>query len=593
MRIPQRTHLCGDLRRSDHGQSAVLHGWVETTRDHGGIIFLMLRDRAGKIQVVVNPETSEEMAQTAKKIGHEWVITVTGTVALRDEQHINPELNTGDIEIVAETVEILNESKPLPFLIPEPESASEEVRLKYRYLDLRTRKLQQNLAIRNRAYQCVRSALVDHGFYEIETPFLMKSTPEGARDFLVPSRLHKGRFYALPQSPQTYKQLLMISGFDRYFQIVKCFRDEDLRADRQPEFTQIDLEMSFVNEEEVMEIAEVLTVVLYSNLVEVALERPFRKLTYQEAICRYGMDKPDLRFEMPIYTVTDILGDSEFRVFQSVYKRGGVIGALCLPDADLSRKDIDRLTEEVKPVRAQGVAFMKAASDGVEGGISKFFAEQEIADLLREIQPEPGALLLFIADQPEIAYPALGKLREYLGQTQGLIDNNAVVPVWVVNFPMFEFNDEENRWEAMHHPFTAPLPKDLPNLSDNTAEVRARAYDLVINGQEVAGGSIRNYQLATQERIFDLLGIGRKERMEKFGFLLEALEYGAPPHGGIAFGFDRIVALLSGTESIRNVIAFPKTTSALSLMDGAPSEVDAGQLRELGLQIIQNSSGSD
>ncbi len=593
MRIPQRTHLCGELRRTHHGEQVVLHGWVETTRDHGGIIFLMLRDRTGKVQVVVNPKTSAGMAQTAKKIGHEWVITVTGTVASRDEQHINPELDTGDIEIEAETVEILNRAKPLPFLIPEPEAASEEVRLKYRYLDLRTRKFQQNIQVRNRAYQSVRTSLVDQGFYEIETPFLMKSTPEGARDFLVPSRLHKGRFYALPQSPQTYKQLLMISGFDRYFQIVKCFRDEDLRADRQPEFTQIDLEMSFVNEEEVMEIAEVITTNLYSDILNISLERPFRKMTYQEALRRYGTDKPDLRFELPIYNVTGILGDSQFRVFQSVHEQGGVIGTLCVSDADLSRKALDSLAGEVRPVGAQGVAFMKVTSDGVESGISKFFSDQEIADLRREIHPEPGDLLLFVADQPEIAYPALGKLRQHLGKTQGLINSDEVAPVWVVNFPMFEYNEEEDRWEAMHHPFTAPLPKDLPRLVDNTAEVRARAYDLVINGHEVAGGSIRNYQLDMQERVFDLLGIGKAERTEKFGFLLEALEYGAPPHGGIAFGFDRVVALLAGTDSIRNVIAFPKTTSALSLMDGAPSEVDAAQLRELGLQTIDDQSGNE
>jgi len=587
MRVPQRTCRCGEVREQHLGTQITVNGWVETSRDHGGIIFLMLRDRAGKVQVVVNPEKSRTMGAEAKRLGHEWVVSVTGTVVARDPANVNPDLPTGALEIGADSVEVLNPAKPMPFLIPEPESASEEVRLKYRYLDLRTEKLQRNLRLRHQAYQSVRNTLDSLGFYEIETPFLMKSTPEGARDFLVPSRLHKGKFYALPQSPQTYKQLLMISGYDRYFQIVKCFRDEDLRADRQPEFTQIDLEMSFVNEEEVMEVAEAITTGIYRDITHTEMAAPFPKMTYREALETYGTDKPDLRFGLPITDVTEILGESDFRVFRSVRESGGVIGAVCLPDADLSRKEIDALTEVVAPVGAKGVAFMKVTEEGVSSGISKFFSEQEVRNVVTAVGGTPGDLLLFIADDPRVAYPALGKLRLHLGRTQNLIEINAIKPVWIVNFPMFEFNEDENRWDAMHHPFTAPVPKDVTDFADNIGEMKARAYDLVINGHEIAGGSIRNFHSETQEKIFDLLNIDAQEREEKFGFLLEALDYGAPPHGGIAFGFDRLVAQLTGADSIRDVIAFPKTTSALSLMDGAPSEVRPRQLDELGIQILR------
>jgi len=590
MRIEERTHYCGNLRNDHLNEEVVLHGWVETVRDHGGILFAMLRDRTGRIQAVVNPEKSDELAKVAKRLGHEWVVTVTGIVVARDKQNVNPELATGEIEIDVDEVTVLNPSKPLPFLIPEPESASEEVRLKYRYLDLRTEQLQRNLEVRHRAYQCVRKSLVEQGFLEIETPFLMKSTPEGARDFLVPSRMHKGKFYALPQSPQTYKQLLMIAGYDRYFQIVKCFRDEDLRADRQPEFTQIDLEMSFVNEKNVMEVAEEITTSLFAEIGEVSLERPFPQMTYDEAIKTYGSDKPDLRFGLPIHDVTEQLGGSEFRVFQSVAEKGGTIGVLCLSQQELSRKELDGLTEVVKPVGAKGVAFMRVTSSGVEGGISKFFTDEEIAALHKQVQPKPGDLLLFVADEEEIALPALGRLRQYLGKTYNLYDNQPPSPVWIVEFPMFEYNQDEERWEAMHHPFTAPLHKDLSELSDNTDELKARAYDLVINGHEIAGGSIRNHRSDIQKRLFDLLGMAPDERDEKFGFLLEALDYGAPPHGGIAFGFDRLVALLAGTDSIRSVIAYPKTTSALSLMDGSPGTVSKNQLKELGLRILDEYS---
>lgn len=585
MRVPKRTHKCGELRKSLAGQSVVLNGWVETTRDHGGVIFINLRDRSGKVQIVVNQEKVPEVAETAKSLGHEWVISVTGTVAERAPEAINPEMKTGEVEVIGDNITVLNASKPLPFLITEPESATEEVRLKYRYLDLRTERLHQNLRTRHLAYQSVRKTLVDQDFYEIETPFLMKSTPEGARDFLVPSRLHKGRFYALPQSPQTYKQLLMISGFERYFQIVKCFRDEDLRADRQPEFTQIDIEMSFVNEEDIMEVAESVTANVYKEIRSLELQRPFPTMSYQEAMTTYGSDKPDLRFGLPIINVTDILGNSEFKVFKSVKESGGVIGALCLRDADLSRKEIDALGDVVKPMGAKGVAYMKVTDNGVESGISRFFSEDEIQQLLSETEAKAGDLLLFVGDQPEIAYPSLGKLRLHLGKLRRLIDPEKVVALWIVNYPMFERNADENRWEAMHHPFTAPVPEDLPKLEQDPGSVNARAYDLVLNGNEIAGGSIRNFQSDVQSRIFNLLNMGEEEQREKFGFLLDALQYGAPPHGGIAFGFDRLVALVAGTDSIREVIAFPKTTSALSLMDGSPSEVSEAQLTELGLSL--------
>lgn len=586
MKVPQRTHTCGELRKSNAGTEVTLNGWVETQRDHGGVIFLILRDRYGRVQVVVNLEDSEKLAKKTKSVGTEWVISVSGTVTERDPANINEDMDTGAIEVQADSIEILNEAKAMPFLITDPTSATEEVRLKYRYLDLRTDKLQRNLEVRHKAYQSVRNTLSSLDFFEIETPFLMRSTPEGARDFLVPSRLHKGRFYALPQSPQTYKQLLMISGYDRYFQIVKCFRDEDLRADRQPEFTQIDLEMSFVNEENVMDVAEEITVKVYKEVIDKELARPFPQMSYREAIEKYGVDKPDLRFDLPIHNVTEILGESEFKIFAKVKKSGGIIGALCVKDADLSRKEIDNLTEVVAPVGAKGVAFMKVTENGVDSGISRFFGDEAIAELLEETNAEAGDLLLFVADTARIAYPSLGKLRLHLGQTLDLIDEDKPAPAWILNFPLVEYNEDEDRWDAMHHPFTAPMPEDIAKMQSNPGKVRARAYDLVIDGHEIAGGSIRNFRSDIQQKVFELLNMDKEEQREKFGFLLDALQYGAPPHGGIAFGFDRLVALLAGMKSIRDVIAFPKTTSALSLMDGSPSEVSEDQLKELGLKII-------
>ncbi len=594
MSFLKRTVTCGELRERDAGRTVVLNGWIARNRDLGGVIFIDLRDRYGITQVVVEPEHQPDLAKFVRSLTVESVVAVRGIVRRRSNP--NPKLPTGLIEVVAETVQLLNASKVPPFEISDTVELSEEIRLRYRYLDLRRPKMQRNLLLRHRAYQVAHRYFDAHNFVEIETPMLTRSTPEGARDYLVPSRIHKGKFYALPQSPQLFKQLLMVAGYDRYMQIVKCFRDEDLRADRQPEFTQLDLEMSFVEREDVMRISEGFVVQLWKEIHDMEIPTPFPVLTYAEALQRYGTDKPDLRYELPIVTVTDMMDAVAFRVFATVAKSGGVVAGLVAPGcAAYSRKQLEELTELVRRYGAKGLAWFKVQEDGLHSPIAKFFSEEQLRTLQERFGGRPGDLLLLVADQYPVAYEALGALRQEIARRTGILEQvrDHYRFVWIVDFPLLEYDEEEQRFVALHHPFTAPHPEDIPLLDTEPGKVRSLAYDLVLNGYEIAGGSIRIHQPELQQKIFELLGIGQQEAAVKFGFLLEAFQYGAPPHGGIAFGFDRLVMLLAGASSIRDVIAFPKTTSAFSLMEQAPAEVEARQLEELHIQIRRQNADSD
>lgn len=582
----RRSHTCGELNSYHINESVNLNGWIHSIRLHGQIIFIDLRDRYGKTQLVFDPEHYSGDFNTVKKLSIEDVISVTGSVEPRAEGAVNPELSTGEIEVLIKQLAVLNETQPLPFMITDRESASEEQRLKYRYLELRTGELQKNLKIRHQTYQAVRKYLSDNRFLEVETPVLMKSTPEGARDYLVPSRIHHGRFYALPQSPQTYKQLLMISGLDRYFQIVKCFRDEDLRADRQPEFTQIDLEMSFVNEEDVLTVCEGLMKNVFSEIAGVDLPDKFPRMTYDEAMERYGTDKPDLRFGIELREFKPFSDKSDFRAFSDSER---VMALVFEGGARFSRKNIDTMTDLVKKYGARGLAWMKGDTDGLTGGISKFFSTSLQKEIRQALNVSDDDIIFVIGDTEEVARISLGALRNFLGRSEGLIDKSKFAPLWVVQFPMFEFDDSESRYFAMHHPFTAPDERDMDKLDSEPGSVRSRGYDLVLNGYEIAGGSIRIHKQEVQEKVFGLLGISDEEARMKFGFLLDAFQYGAPPHGGIAFGLDRLLMLLAGTDNIRDVIAFPKTTAALSLMDGSPGKVSGDQLEELGLKLINEN----
>ena len=583
-----RTRTCGELRKSHVGESVVLMGWVDRRRDHGGLIFIDLRDRWGRSQVVFNPAVNKAVYEKARNLRPEFVVAVKGKVADRPPESLNPKLATGEVEIVADELKILNEARTTPFQIIDNLEVSEELRLKFRYLDLRRPHMQKNLLLRHKVAQIVRRYFDENNFLEIETPYLMKSTPEGARDFLVPSRLHKGRFYALPQSPQTYKQILMVAGYDRYFQIVRCFRDEDLRADRQPEFTQIDVEMSFVREEDIFGLVEGLMARIFRETLGIELETPFKRLPYDEVIRRYGVDKPDLRFEMEIETVTDLLGNTEFKVFRAAAEKGGNIAGLRIPDgAAFSRSQLDALNALVQPFGAVGTLPLKVEASGLKGPGARFLDESTQNALVGRFGAEAGDLILLIADSDEVLYRSLGALRLHFGQTLGLIDQSAYKLLWVVDFPLLEFDPEQGRYVAMHHPFTSPKEEDFDRMENDPAKIKARAYDLVLNGNEIAGGSIRIHRRDIQMKMFKLLGISPAEAEQKFGFLLQAFEYGAPPHGGIAFGFDRLVMILAGEKSIRDVIPFPKTTSAISLMDGAPSEVDPAQLEELGIRVVE------
>tara|TARA_B110000003_G_C16632468_1_gene527187 strand:- start:198 stop:1958 length:1761 start_codon:yes stop_codon:yes gene_type:complete len=574
------THKCGDVRSKDLGKEVFLNGWVNSIRLHGQIVFVDLRDRFGLVQLVFDSTEIHSNFEYIKKLSMEDVLSINGTVRERGSSAINDKLKTGKIEILIKKFVILNKSKPLPFILSDRGSSDENLRLKYRYLELRMAELQKNILLRHKTYQETRTFLSENNFIEVETPILTKSTPEGARDYLVPSRIQKGKFYALPQSPQLYKQILMIAGYDRYFQIVKCFRDEDLRADRQPEFTQIDIEMSFVDEEDIFLNVEKMVKHIFKNVSNVDLEETFPKMTYTEAIEKYGSDKPDLRYELRINNFKTLMDLSDFEAFKNCE---AVRGLVVKEGAKYSRKEIDRYIDYVKKYKAKGLAWMKCDSGTLVGGISKFLAKNLQEKLIKEYNIGNNDLLFLIGDKKNTTLFALGHLRTEIARVEGLATKEIFKPVWITEFPMFDYSEEKQRFIAMHHPFTAPKESHIDILDDDPFKVMSRGYDLVMNGYEIAGGSIRIHKPELQNKVFSLLGLEKNEIEEKFGFLVDALSFGAPPHGGIAFGFDRLVMLLTGTDNIRDVIAFPKTTSAASLMDQSPNIVRENQLKDLGL----------
>ena len=577
-----RTHYCGELDAALVDRSVTLCGWAHRRRDHGGVIFIDLRDREGLAQVVCHPDRAAAF-QAAERVRNEFVLRVTGTVRRRPEGMVNPELRSGEIEVLAHEVEILNPSAPLPFQLDD-DNLSENTRLTHRVIDLRREPMQKNLRLRYRVAMAVRGYLDAHGFIDIETPMLTRSTPEGARDYLVPSRMHPGEFYALPQSPQLFKQLLMVAGFDRYYQIVRCFRDEDLRADRQPEFTQIDVETSFLDERAIQELMEGLIREVFRDVLGVDLPDPFPRLSYAEVIARYGSDKPDLRVPLELTELTDLVKGVDFRVFrQAADLPGGRVAALRVP-AELTRKEIDDYTQFVATYGAKGLAYIKVNPDGLQSPIVKFLAANVLKEIVERTGAQTGDFIFFGADKAKVVNDSLGALRVRLGQDKGLVEKGWR-PLWVVDFPMFEWDDEEKRWSAMHHPFTSPKDGHEERLASDPGKALAKGYDMVLNGWEIGGGSVRIHRAEVQSKVFKALGISEEEAKAKFGFLLENLQYGAPPHGGIAFGLDRLVTLMAGAESIRDVIAFPKTQRAQDLLVRAPSPVDEKQLRELGLRL--------
>ena len=582
-----RTHTCGELRTDHVGQEVTLVGWVNRFRDHGGLIFIDLRDREGITQIVFNPQVSAEAHAVAAQVGSEYVLQVQGEVARRPSGRENPALATGDIEVIAHKAQILNAAKTPPFYISQDSPVDETLRLRYRYLDLRRRRMQRNILLRHRVVKFIRDFLDARGFVEIETPILIKSTPEGARDYLVPSRVHPGKFYALPQSPQQLKQLLMVAGFDKYYQIARCFRDEDLRADRQPEFTQLDIEMSFVEMEDILELIEELFISLVENVTDKRLLfKPFPRLSYQEAMARYGSDKPDLRFGLPLVDLSDLVAESGFRVFRSIVAEGGQVKGLRAPGcAGYSRRQLDELTEFVAQHGARGLTTIALTAEGPRSSLVKHLSEGELQGIVARTEAEPGDLILIVAGTPKVVAEALGRLRVEMARRLGLMDDDVLAFAWIVDPPLVEWNEKEGRWDAVHHPFTAPRDEDLPLLETDPGLVRAKAYDVVANGWEIGGGSIRIHRREIQERVFRLLGISEEEAQAQFGHLLEAFEYGAPPHGGIAPGIDRLVMLLAGESTIREVMAFPKSQSAMDLMVRAPSPVSEDQLAELHLKL--------
>jgi aspartyl-tRNA synthetase len=584
----KRTHDCGSLRPEHIGREAVLMGWVNSRRDLGNLIFIDLRDREGLTQVVFDPQIDEKSHTRAHVLRNEWVLAVKGDVSPRLEGQENPKIPTGAVELKAKALKILNRTETPPFQVDGAVDASETLRLKHRYLELRRNKVFETFRLRHRMTSCVRAHLNQNGFIEVETPFLTKSTPEGARDYLVPSRVSQGLFYALPQSPQLFKQLLMIAGFDRYYQIVRCFRDEDLRADRQPEFTQVDLEMAFTDEEGVMAVVEGLMAALFKEVMERPIALPLPRLEYREAMDRYGTDRPDLRFGMDIVDITDLVKDTDFKVLQQILQAGGTVKAIRVEGGGtaFSRKALDELSEVAAQGGAKGLLWAKVGPEDWQSSLSKFLPEDKKGAVNTRLGAGPDDLLLIVADQGEIASRSLGLLRLEIARRLDLKKPGEHALVWVTRFPLMEYNDEEDRMEAVHHPFTAPLEEDLSLLQRDPHKVRARSYDIVLNGSEIGGGSVRIHNLALQETLFSLLGISREQADRKFGFFLEALKYGAPPHAGIALGFDRLVAILAGVESIREVIAFPKTASANCPLTDAPSKVDPRQLEELGLSLL-------
>ena len=585
----KRTHNCGQLRLEDAGKKVTLAGWVHSYRDHGNLVFIDLRDKEGLTQLVFNPESEPEVHKLARTARCEWVIAARGIVQPRSEGMENLKLPTGQIEVATEQLEILNTSKTPPFEINEAEKTSEELRLASRYLDLRRPEMQHKLEVRHRVSKITRDYFDRFGFCEVETPMLAKSTPEGARDFLVPSRLLRDSFYALPQSPQLFKQILMISGVDKYFQIVRCFRDEDPRADRQAEFTQIDVEMSFVDSNDVIGVHENLLAKIWKKILDVDVRAPMRRMSYKEAMDNYGTDRPDLRFEMKLQDISDIAGQCTFKVFTSTIEKGGVVKGLCAPGGKYSRSDVEKtLTNFVGDYGAKGLAWLKVTTeDGkstCKSSIAKFFTAEQLDKIIERFDAKDGDLLLFVADSEKIANKSLAPLRCKLARDLKLYDENAFDFVWIVDFPLFEWNEQEKRYDSLHHPFTAPVPEDLEKLDTDPANIISQAYDIVVNGSEIGGGSIRIHKPKVQQKVFELLKISKKQAQERFGFFLKALEYGAPPHGGIALGLDRIIMLLTGTENIRDVIAFPKTQRGQCLLTDAPSEVDQKQLDELNLR---------
>ena len=584
----RRTHMCGNLRDSNIGEEVVLMGWIQKQRNLGSLIFADIRDTAGLVQIVFDDTISEEVFCKAEKIRSEYVIAVKGKV--RKRESINKDIPTGDIEVIADELKILNEAQTPPIYIKDNDDVAESMRLKYRYLDLRKPSMQKNLKIRHKAAKVIREFLDENNFVEIETPMLTKPTPEGARDYLVPSRVNPGEFYALPQSPQLMKQLLMVSGMDRYYQIVRCFRDEDLRANRQPEFTQVDMEMSFVDVEDVIELNERLLYRLFKEIKDIEIKLPIDRMTYAEAMDRFGSDKPDLRFGFEIKNISDIVSNSSFKVFSETINRKGEVRGININGYGdkFTRKDISKLEDFAKTFGAKGLVWMKLTTEGLTSPIAKFLGEEELNGILKRMEAKEGDLLLFVADKPSVVFDSLGGLRVEIAKKLDIIDKDDLKLVWITEFPLFEYSEEEGRYIAKHHPFTHPMDEDIELLETHPEKVRAKAYDIVINGDEMGGGSIRISDSALQERMFKALGFTMEEAWEKFGFLLEAFKYGTPPHGGLAYGFDRLMMLLIGTDNIKDVIAFPKTQSATCLLTNAPTKVSEEQLNEVHIKLDEN-----